>query len=552
MQGRKRGARTNPGAAAAPFAVAAAAAASTSSSASGVMMSGNDTRFCTPTTGTEMNNNNNNNNRNDPPPPQQQQPSSPLERLQTESILLKSNDFFPPTLLHSDNASNHWGLTHILRQWIATSFSRRTFHLLEKAVGLANKYKISMDRILCGDGMPQEWIDKEIQAGGHIKLLCLSELVLMQYPKSTIATVPNTPMLLEDIPLEVLQLMRCVQYKYYKSTNNSIGGSGSGSGSGAKRRPCLDLGNRWIFIREIDSGRNRFYTSPAFERDIVSWSTLRQTFMENKQQMLELWMPDPKERAKYGQSFVHQIVSTRTPYDVPPPDRVAGTYIQLVNAGGGRTVQVDSIFAFRMQTLDRSYGCLEYIPSYQLQDYQAAAAAVAAATVAAAAAMAATEQLQKLVSRPYTPFLQTSPPVPPVLLSNRTLKNLSLNENENNDNDDDDDYDDDDDNDDDDSDDDTFDYEESGTYLEDGNDENEQNEAEQHAKHILFGDIPEFQGQFDDIEDWLEDVFDNRASGAGGGGYGTTTTSITAPATTTRIDDNTTLRLNGISINSSI
>lgn len=113
-------------------------------------------------------------------------------------------------------------------------FCRRTFRLLEVASGLANKYGIPMDRIICGKGMPLSWKEKEELAGGKIEMSFLSDVVrkpaeeLYKLSDTMAATsitattdattshtplqpkcigtntVPDVPLLLEEILIDVL------------------------------------------------------------------------------------------------------------------------------------------------------------------------------------------------------------------------------------------------------------------------------------------------------------------------------------------------------------
>ena len=176
--------------------------------------------------------------------------------------------------------SEHFGLSALVRSWFATAVRRRSFGLLAKAALTAKKAGIPMN----------DMFNEGAEDNG---MAFFPSLILQSSP-----SVCGPRLKWSELPESLVRAAGAV------STKNS---SSSESGS-AKAEDMSHLGSRWILIREINCGLSRYFTSPAFERDIVPWETIDQTFKANKQEVKSLLMvPSSETKSNYVDYLSHQI-----------------------------------------------------------------------------------------------------------------------------------------------------------------------------------------------------------------------------------------------------
>jgi len=310
----------------------------------------------------------------------------------------------------------HYGLYHLLRQWISLAFTRRTFRLLQLVSKLAIKNGISMDQILCGKDNPIEWttmggndednknnngdydggnsiirhntnITSDIISSGRsdirnrigisikgetkdLKMNYLPDVLLKSSEEqlcNTSVTDGRRPLGLEEIPNELFTTMRC-RFRYCNKSNEVNSTININKNEEETPTECcssdikmIDLESRWVFAREIDQGHSRFFVSKAFGCDVVSLQTIEKVYDENKTEIMSLWMPSITEREKFCQSLVHQVGLNHSPNIYSQPDRVIGTKIRL--QASKSDVMVDAIVCYRILGLDRGIIFIEYIPT---------------------------------------------------------------------------------------------------------------------------------------------------------------------------------------------
>ena len=132
------------------------------------------------------------------------------------------------------NLQHHHGVQCLIRELIASSLSRRSFDLLSKASDLAVKVGINMDQILCTSSM-------------HYLLPMLLEPRSNQVNQDQLNYVPVLPP----------SLLACI------------------GPSNCTSFDTLNVGNRWIMIREVCQGKTKLYGSPVFEQNVMTTSHMR-------------------------------------------------------------------------------------------------------------------------------------------------------------------------------------------------------------------------------------------------------------------------------------
>eukprot|EP00592_Proboscia_alata_P003067 CAMPEP_0194370190 /NCGR_PEP_ID=MMETSP0174-20130528/18477_1 /TAXON_ID=216777 /ORGANISM="Proboscia alata, Strain PI-D3" /LENGTH=370 /DNA_ID=CAMNT_0039147495 /DNA_START=153 /DNA_END=1265 /DNA_ORIENTATION=- len=257
------------------------------------------------------------------------------ESIVENAFLQSSHEFSVP-----GKAADHYGLHHMLHQWISIAFSRRSFRLLNMASSLAMKNGIPMDHIICGNGeVSKRWEGNE----GQTRMDFLSGTVAksLEEQQKEVSVIPLT---LEEIPHEIFVTMRCIR------SVETIDGT---------NREQIDLESRWIFIREFNCGKNRFFVSPKFSKDVQPLSIIERTWEENKVEVKSLFLPLPSERKRLSQSLVNQVSQNQFPSMFPDPDRIVDTILRLRS---DKEVRVDLLNCYRMVNLDKAFMYMEFIP----------------------------------------------------------------------------------------------------------------------------------------------------------------------------------------------
>ncbi|KAL3922032.1 MAG: hypothetical protein SGILL_002428 [Bacillariaceae sp.] len=245
----------------------------------------------------------------------------------------------------------HYGMNHIIRQWMVLAFARNSFRLLEIASRLANRVGIPMEQILYGANLPDDWF-QETETLRALKLQCMGAMkhettisASAQLPQVQSST--SLELKLWEIPKEVPQAMRCMN----KNPSNC--------GSGTMKGRCeMDPNRRYIFIRETHQNTVKFFVSPFFARDVSDLATIQQAWKSNRHDVNHLWLVDTKDKA-YGKSFlqfVRKYVTADT--KVTEPLRCNGKTIRLKN---GQEIRADLVMYYLIKDIDHSYMVNDFI-----------------------------------------------------------------------------------------------------------------------------------------------------------------------------------------------
>jgi len=253
------------------------------------------------------------------------------ERLRKGMDSLAITDSFMCKSLTNDMGRDHFGLTYVIREWVALAFSRRSFSLLARASFIASKMKIPMDDIISNqspfaaatDSEPMDFLSRDI-------LLSKSERKTLGYPMD-----------LREVPRDLLEAVQIDPDRAPESVRN-----------------------RWIGIRWTTQGICRFWTSPLFARDFAHVEEIGQVFEENSSQkeVVDLFLP-ASEKEKFAQEIFNIIFVNKKPnmgcfvtknrYKVQKrnnPELIEVNVIQTM-----KLIDLDSmIHYFEIQFLDRT------------------------------------------------------------------------------------------------------------------------------------------------------------------------------------------------------
>lgn len=192
----------------------------------------------------------------------------------------------------------HYGLHFTIRMWISYAVSRKSLSLMGKACALATKCGITMDELLSGDN------DFTEDTGmGY-----LDQVITLPAAKQVVVggRVPLT-----EIPADLRQALAMYDHPKGRERHNPE--------------------NRWIIIRQRQGGMSRWYVSAAFERDIVSWETINETFRTNSTEVKSLWLPEWEEKLKWTQGFIHQVSLHNVQGIAPCPTRAPRAKLKLAS-----------------------------------------------------------------------------------------------------------------------------------------------------------------------------------------------------------------------------
>jgi hypothetical protein len=163
---------------------------------------------------------------------------------------------------------SHYGVLCLIREWVSIAFVRRSFALLGKACTLASRCEISMDQALCGIVRDEEGSGKRqgkkkphslrSDTGGRMNYL-LS--LLLEPRESHVLPIDKRNVIVpSSLPTSILSLLGVHTLSTFRDE---------------------EIGNRWIVIREICCGVARFFVSPAFGRNVMSWTHASQLYEDN-------------------------------------------------------------------------------------------------------------------------------------------------------------------------------------------------------------------------------------------------------------------------------
>jgi hypothetical protein len=263
---------------------------------------------------------------------QQQPPQPHVKDLVVEKTVLSH---------FKRHGENHYGLHAILRQWVSFAMTRRSFGLLAKASALAKKACITMDQILCAQGCPREWW---VNTSGSTTTTSTFIPRPMDFLPA-IALIPSNEQIVCGPPLDFYEIPEALRLATYCSKH-------------ARDRNCY-LGDRWITVKQMLCGINRFFASDAFEREVCSVDLMQTTWKANQQSVTGLYMTEASRKA-YGDGLAQQISLHILPNTPPAPIRLpTATDIQLKS---GVVVSCHCVMCWHVVTLDLSYMFQELIP----------------------------------------------------------------------------------------------------------------------------------------------------------------------------------------------
>mmetsp|Transcript_26960 Transcript_26960/g.39877 ORF Transcript_26960/g.39877 Transcript_26960/m.39877 type:complete len:366 (+) Transcript_26960:172-1269(+) len=264
----------------------------------------------------------------------------------TNSKLVVENAFIRNTSQISTSGPLHFGLNHLLRQWIFLSFARRSFRLLEVAARLSNKLGMHMDQIISGKNLPDAWVsdmtNPEMSLGSSIS------------SPSEAQEVGGPALETWEIPLDVWKAMYCT----------AQGGCKSESAQGGCKSECVNVENldkRWIFVRGNKEGKTRFFVSEAFSQDITPVSVIQKTWEENQQEILSLWFKGShhENNAKGRPLLFYLLNQYHSPDSHPSP--VRSSREEKIKLANGDEVLAHVITYYRIVDLDDSFLVMEVL-----------------------------------------------------------------------------------------------------------------------------------------------------------------------------------------------
>ena len=225
--------------------------------------------------------------------------------------------------------SKHYGLHFVIRHWVSIAMTRRSFSLLDRASSLACRCGIKMDQVFCGES---DFPVAAMSIDGNRAMSFLPEMILKPSREQEDL---GTPLLLTDVPNDMLQAIECLPT--------------------ATRSPET----RWIIIREMKCGVSRYYVSTAMQRDIASLALVQDTWKANEKEVNDLWLPK-EEKPKFSRGFNQQIAIHKDPFTQPKPTSIKNTKICLSD---GNTVKVDCCLCLKLVNLDQAFLSIEYYSS---------------------------------------------------------------------------------------------------------------------------------------------------------------------------------------------
>ena len=221
----------------------------------------------------------------------------------------------------------HYGIHHLIRMWVALSFSRRSFSLLARASFIAARLGISMDEIISNqssfaidsDSRPMDFLGRDI-------------LVPKGQRKSF-----GFPLNIEEIPWDILEAVQIDPV-----------------------RPDETFRNRWCAIRLTQHGISRFLTSPLFTRDFSSIDEINKVWDENKpnKEVVDLWMPK-SEKGKFSQDIFNNIFLHNKPN---MPCFVTKTRYNVFKRNSTQVTEANVIMTIKLIDLDTCYHYMEIQP----------------------------------------------------------------------------------------------------------------------------------------------------------------------------------------------
>mmetsp|Transcript_47692 Transcript_47692/g.144209 ORF Transcript_47692/g.144209 Transcript_47692/m.144209 type:complete len:355 (-) Transcript_47692:1376-2440(-) len=219
--------------------------------------------------------------------------------------------------------SDHFGLNHLVRQWVSLAFRRRSFSLLSRAGGLAAKCGISMDQIMC---------ETDFRRGMDF----LYPILLTETPKQDVVDGPLAP---SAVPAA---LWDAIEYDPDDASAAS---------------------QRWIWAREVNRGVSHFYCSPGFERHMSTREQMEETYKSNQRSVVDLFLVN---RCAQVRAVAHQIAHNKSPGAELKPCRQKGVKIRTLDSS--EIVEADQVSCMAILTLDHMILAMEYVPPKKIRE----------------------------------------------------------------------------------------------------------------------------------------------------------------------------------------
>mmetsp|Transcript_19897 Transcript_19897/g.57161 ORF Transcript_19897/g.57161 Transcript_19897/m.57161 type:complete len:529 (+) Transcript_19897:168-1754(+) len=337
----------------------------------------------------------------------------------TEDVLCKSLGSAIAMQFHSQ----HYGIRFLIRSWVSFAIRRRSFMLLSRAALLASRVGLSMDDVMCekdvvvttdgadgaGDDDDAEGVVEAAvaaavaEATGLTQTSCGGSTSYHQGPVDFLYPALIMPADQQDlgdsrlrwseIPSDLLASAGCC------AKSAGLGAPVPPDGDDdlvvmdcerrkeevAKVKACQNatdfasvvedkdeqeilaplLGDRWIFVREMKQGQSRYFCSPAFERNVASWESIKDVWVKNEQEVVSLFYP-PNDKAPYVRALMHQITLHEKANVCPRANRCSSKILVKSRDGAGgderKLVRVAQISCMKIINVDCCYFYNEYVP----------------------------------------------------------------------------------------------------------------------------------------------------------------------------------------------
>ena len=220
-------------------------------------------------------------------------------------------------LVHTAQAygRHHYGIRYLVHMFVAVAATRRSWSLLNKACQLAQRSGIAMDEIFCPQSRP------------------ILDPIL--FP-ATSYREDDPPLTWSDIPPSPAKIT------FVNDKNNRE--------------------QRYIFIRHVHDGRSRYLISQAFARDICSLSLIQETWDNNQQPVVSLFLP--KDLETFTQALFYQVSRFRDATVEPECVRVPRLRVRMQSpqTSQNRVVQtMDMVLGVAIPNLRQSVVFMEFV-----------------------------------------------------------------------------------------------------------------------------------------------------------------------------------------------
>ena len=259
----------------------------------------------------------------------------------------------------ADHLRHHYGLRHLIRQWICLAVKRRTWALWARAGHLADACGMSMDDILCHQTtpLPQRGMD------------CLYPFLLTPAAEQTVV---GPPLQVSEVPMS---LWRAI----------GIGDDNRNDKDATIPEDVIlqAMADRWVFLRETNRGVSRFYVSPAFAAHVVTRAVIEDTYRANAMDIAALYLtPACGNTTDFVRGFTQQIGLHVAPGMVTPPTHLPHVRIRTKTQSSTDTninqqpqhgeqdddeyiiQEVDQLWCLAIPDMDQSFGLTEFIPKH--------------------------------------------------------------------------------------------------------------------------------------------------------------------------------------------